>query len=359
MSGSSASRAPRLLVLANGVPVRGALSARVTNTNHYGADRFEVSLSLTADPTMAAAFWGGLGECALDVQVGFAGAGFASLVQGLVDSVVIDAVDGVARLEGRDRTAALIEARTQETFANRTSSEIAMLLAGRHGLTADVQPTTTPVGRYWQLEHDHITLDQFSRASTEWDLLVGLAGREGFDVWVRGGTLHFRPSQQDATPSAVLRPRATASGPANVTALRLERALTLARDIEVVVKSWNSKLAKGFTQVARASRAGLNAKGLREPVQRYSFVVPDLLPDAALLLAQRKLAQLSRHERVIAAEMPGELLLDARMLVGVEGTGSAFDQAYWIDEVSRSIDARHGFHQTVRARNASPGLEVQ
>lgn len=358
MSGNSAARAPRLLVLANGVPVRGALSARVTSTSHYGADRFAVSLSLAADPAMAAAFWGGLGECALDVQVGFAGAGFTSLVQGLIDNVVIDAVVGVAHLEGRDRAAALIEARTQETFANRTSSEIATLLAGRHGLAADVQPTTTPVGRYWQLEHDHITLDQFCRASTEWDLLVGLAGRESFDVWVRGATLHFRPSQQDAMPGAVLRPRDTAFGPANVTALRLERALTLARDIEVVVKSWNSKLAKGFTQSARASRGGSASQGLREPVQRYSFVVPDLLPDAALLLAQRKLAQLSRHERVIAAEMPGELLLDARMLVGVEGTDSAFDQTYWIDEVSRSIDARHGFHQTVRARNASPGLEA-
>ena len=357
MSGSSVSRAPRLLVLADGTPVRGALSARVTNTNHYGADRFEVTLSLAADPAMGAAYWGALEQCSLDVQVGFAGAGFSSLVQGLVDNVVVDSVAGVAHLAGRDRTAALIEARTQETFANRTSSEIATLLAGRHGLVADVQPTTTPVGRYWQLEHDHITLDQFCRASTEWDLLVGLAGREGFDVWVRGATLYFRPPS-GATPGAVLRPRDTVTGPANVTALRLERALTLARDIEVVVKSWNSRLAKGFTQTARASRGGITAHGLREPVQRYSFVVPDLLPNAALQLAQRKLAQLSRHERVVSAEMPGELSLDARMMVAVEGTGSAFDQTYWVDEVSRSIDARHGFHQTVRARNASPGLEA-
>lgn len=351
-------RAPRLLVLADGVPVQGALSARIVNTNHYGADRFSVSLSLSADPSMGPAFWAAIGNCTLDVQFGFAGAVFTSLVQGLVDSVNIDAVAAVARLEGRDRTAALIEARTQETFANRTSSEIATLLAGRHGLAADVQATTTPVGRYLQLEHDHITLDQFSRATTEWDLLVGLAGREGFDVWVRGSTLHFRPSATTAMPGAVLRPRATESGPANVTALRLERSLTLARDIEVVVKSWNSRLAKGFTETARASRRGASQAAVQEPVQRYSFVVPDLLPGAALQLAQRKLAQLSQYERVVVAEMPGELLLDARMLVSVEGTGGDFDQNYWIDEVSRSIDVHRGFHQTIRARNASPGLEV-
>ncbi len=91
-----------------------------------------------------------------------------------------------------------------------------MLLAGRHGLGAEVQPTKTPVGRYWQLEHDRITLDQFSRATTEWDLLVGLAEREGFDVWVGRGTLYFQPPATTVQPGAALRPVATPNGPANV-----------------------------------------------------------------------------------------------------------------------------------------------
>ena len=95
-------------------------------------------------------------------------------MQGAVDSVSIDPTLGLVRLDGRDLTGSLIEARTQETFANRTSSEIAALLAGRHNLTPRVSSTTTPVGRYYQSEHDSITLSQFSRATTEWDLLVYL-----------------------------------------------------------------------------------------------------------------------------------------------------------------------------------------
>lgn len=349
----SEARAPSLLVLVDGAPVRGAFAAQVTGTNHYGADRFRVSLALSADPAMGAAFWAGSGDLALEVRAAVDGRS-ASLVEGLIDRIDLDPVQGVARLEGRDRTALLIEARTQETFANRTSSEIATLLAGRHGLAADVAPTSTPVGRYWQLEHDRLTLNQFSRAVTEWDLLIGLAGREGFDVWVTGSTLHFRPAAAIAVIGAVLRPVWTANGPATVTDLRLDRSLTLARDIEVVVKSWNSRLGRGFEQTARASRG--NQRGGR--VQRYVYIVPDLTLDAALQLAQQRLTELTRHERVVVADMPGDVTLDARDMVRVEGTGSAFDQDYFVDTIERSFNPR-GFRQTVRGRNISPGVEVQ
>lgn len=346
-------RAPSLLVLAEGVPVRGAFAAQICSTNHFGADRFRISVALSADPAMGAAFWAAAGELALDVQAAVDGF-TASLIQGLVDRVDIDPVQGVVRLEGRDRTALLIEARTQETFANQTSSEIASLLASRHGLTADVVATTTPVGRYWQLEHDRITLNQFSRATTEWDLLIGLAARERFDVWVSGSTLHFRPPSRTPSIGAVLRPVWTPSGPATVIDLRLERSLTLARDIEVVVKSWNSRQAQSFEQTARATRS--NQRSQR--VQRYVYIVPDLTPDAALQLAQQRLSELTRYERVVVADMPGDVTLDPRAMVRVEGTTSNFDQDYFIDTIDRHLDPR-GFRQTVRCRNISNGVEVQ
>ncbi len=160
-------------------------------------------------------------------------------------------MQGVIRAEGRDLTAALIEARTQETFANRTASEIAQLFAGRHNLAAEVTETRTPVGRYYQDEHDRITLDQFSRATTEWDLLVFLAQQEGFDVFVSGTTLYFQPPA-GADVALTL-------SPDTVLDLRLERSLTLARDIEVTVKSWNSRQQSAFTQTARARGRGQGA----------------------------------------------------------------------------------------------------
>ncbi len=336
-------RQPRLLVLANGTPLAAPLSAQIVSNNHHAADRFTVTAAL---PTPAdAAMWADTADIALDVRIAVDTSAPVSLIQGHVDLVDLDAINGRLTLEGRDNTAALIEARTQEAFANRSSSEIATLLAGRHKLTPDVAVTTTPVGRYWQLEHDRITLDQFSRATTEWDLLLTLASHEGFDVWVSGTTLHFRPAASAApnpTPAAVL--TAIGNG-ANVTGLRLERSLTLAGAIEVTVKSWHSR--SGTPCVQTASKRGSGSP------RSYVYVVPNLTPDAALKLAQTKLIELASHERVVVADMPGDLLLAPRMAVAVAGTNTALDQLYWIDEIERSLHWRNGFTQRVRARNAS------
>ncbi len=336
-------RRPRLLARLNGEAVANAVSARVASNNHYAADRFSLVVALGETP---AATWMSADRMLVEIGIGL-DLSSASLVQGEVDQVEMDAVRRLVFLSGRDLTARLIEARTQESFSNRTASEIATLLAGRRGLSADVARTTTLVGRYWQLQRDRITLDQFSRATTEWDLLVTLAGLEGFDVWVDGTTLHFRPRDQTGASATVLRASAGPWGGANVTGLRLERSLTLARDIEVVVKSWNSCQQQSFLR--RARRRG----GSTGQTQRHVLVVPNLTPDEALKLAQRKLAELTRHERVVVADMPGELAMAPRQRLRIEGTNTDFDQEYWIDEVDRILHTTRGFTQTIHARNAS------
>ena len=206
-------------------------------------------------------------------------------------------------------------------------------------------PTTTPVGAYWQLEHDHTTLDSFSRSMSEWDLLVGLAGYEGFDVWVNAKTLYFQAPKPTATP-AILRAASDPLGPANLMSLSMERSLALAGNIAVTVKSWSSRQAQSFSQTATSNDT-------TSPSQTFIYVVPNLPPDAALALAKSRLAELTSHERVIEAEMPGELDFAPRQQVVLTGTRTAFDQLYWIDEVSRRLDGRGGFTQRLRARNSS------
>jgi hypothetical protein len=363
--GNGGSRRPLLRVLVNGVPVTGALRASIESNNHYAADRFEVSLALGADPVANAAFWSTTGFVMLDASVGFvpfyAPAGMSpawtNLISGAVDTVAIDAVSQIVRLSGRDLTAAFVEARTQETFANQTASEIATTLAGRHNIAAVVTPTTTPVGRYYQLEHDRITLDQFSRATTEWNLLVWLAEREGFDVFVQGATLYFQPPAPLAPPALVLSAAASEFGAANVTDLRMERSLTLAGDIAVTVKSWNSRLQSAFNQtVTSTGVSSLGSQGATP--QTYVFVRPNLTPDEALKFAEAKLAELTLHEKVIIARMPGELTLTARSVIALAGTGTDFDQSYFIDTLEREISFDSGFIQRIRAKNSSPERQV-
>lgn len=337
-------RHPRLRALAGGQILPGITSASVTSAAHYTADRF----SLTARITSAdAALWSDATSIPIALHFSLdAGQSWTELITGEADHLQIDPQHHHLTLDGRDLTARFIEARTQETFANRTASEIVTILAARHAMTANVTPTTTRVGTYWQLEHDHITLDSFARSTSEWELLIALAGLEGFDVWVRGSTLFFHPQTQ--TTGAIRLDRT------DLTTIHLERALTLARDIEVTVKSWNSRQAKSFTQTAKATR-GAGAKaghGFIKP-QRYVFIVPNLTPNQALSLAQTKLAELSRHERVITAEMPGELTLTPRQHIRLTGTDTGFDQDYWITDITRRLSQSHGFTQHLRAKNAT------
>ncbi len=345
-------RSPRLRIIANGTALPGVISAEVFANNHYAADRFSAAIALGGAPWTSAASWAAEPDILLDIQFSLdAGATFKSLIIGTVDTVTIDPVIGEVRVDGRDLTGSLIESRTQETFTNRTASEVATILAGRHNLTPVVTNTTSPVGRYYQNEHDRITLGLFSRATTEWDLLVFLAQQEGFDVFVAGTELHFQPASP--TPDLVQPIRAN-----DLINLRLERSLTLARDIEVVVKSWNSRNRAAFTQTARAARrtggSGQHGQSRSGPPQRYVFVRPNLTQDAALKLAQQKLAELTRHERVLQATMPGELSLSPRSLLTLTGTGTEFDQDYFIDTIDRALNFDTGFSQHIRAKNSSP-----
>lgn len=335
-------RAPRLRVLANGIALANATEASVISGGYFAADFFRVRAALSGD----AAFWAGSTTVAIDVQVALDPlGGFVSLVQGNADAIGIDPITGTLTIEGRDYAAALIEARTQETFANRTAGEIATILAQRHNLAADVQPTTTPVGRYWELEHDSLTLNAGARATTEWDLLTTLAGWEGFDLWVSGTTLHFRPPDTLAPPP-VLSCVPTDLGAADFSALRLDRSLSFAGDIIVTVKSWHSRMGAGTVQTARTQRGATAA-------QDYVFVVPNLTPDAAALLAQRRLAELAGHEWLLRGEMPGELALAPRGFFQLFGSFTQFDRLWRIDEIERRISMRAGFSQSLRASASS------
>ena len=323
-------RSPRLQVLADGAVLPGVIEAEVFSNNHLAGDRFRVRLA------------GQLGGLAIvdnpgvriDVQVGLDG-GWTSLVLGEADSVSVDPLQGVVDLEGRDLSALLVDTRVDETFANRTSSEIVETLAGRHGLGAAATATRTLAGRYYQSEHDRLTMGQFARAMSEWDLLSYLAVQEGFDLFVDGGVLTFGPPAQTA-PLTVT--------PADCERLHLEHSLGMARSIEVAVRSWDQRGAQAVLRTARGGGSGRAWK--------HSVVRPNLPADEAQRLAERVLADLVRHERTASLTMPGNLSLSPRQVVALQGTGTRWDGVYAVSEVNRHLDVRRGFSQRVCLQGA-------
>ena len=344
----SEARAPRARVLADGSALAGVMAVDVFANNHLAADRFRVRLAArVAD--MAGLQAPGV---RLDVQVGFDDR-WASLVLGTADAISFDPIRGVLEIEGRDLSSGMIEARVGETFANRTSSEIVEVIAGRHGLAADATPTSTLAGRYYQNEHERLTLGQFARAMSEWDLLAFLAGQEGFDLFMEGERLRFAPPAEDRV--VVLRVEDCLS-------LELEHELGLSRAIEVTVRSWGTRDAAMVEHTARrgsgrsrSRRSRSGRSGSVGTTWRHGLVRPNLDSEQARVAAERALADLLRHEWTAQATMPGELDMTARTRVALLGAGLDWDRDYAVAELSRHLDVRRGFTQRLCLQAAPLG----
>ena len=316
-------RKPRLSVRLDGAELPGVLAADVFSNNHFAADRFQVRLSaqVAPEPLLHRP------DQRIEVRL-FVGGRSRSMIVGAIDSVSLDPIGGVITVEGRDLSALLIEAQISETFPNRTASEIAQLLAARHGLGSLVQQTTTPVGRYYQSGRDRVTLGQFAKTSTEWDLLAFLAAQENFDLFMEGLALRFGQPSVDA--STLLRV-------SDCIGLDMQHCVSLARPMQMTVKSWNSK--SGAANVGTA-RSGGHGNVLARELTR-----PNFSSDEAQRLAERSLADLKRHEWLVNVTMPGELALTSRSRVAVVGTGTAWDRVYIVNKVSRHLDVQRGFTQ--------------
>ena len=322
-------RAPRLRVTLDGVELPGAVGAEVHSNNHFAADRFRVRLAAAAQAGLHTP------DRRVEIIVGLDGV-WSSLIVGRADSVCLDPVRGTIELEGRDLSSMLVESQIDETFANRTASEIAQVLSSRHGLQALVDRTSTPVGRFYQSEHDRITLGQFAKTTTEWDLLAQLATREGFDLYMIGDALRFGTSSDATGVTLHLR---------DCISMQLDHCVSLGRAMEVSVRSWGSKAGSSVTGAARTSGPGV--------VARRTITRPNLTSEEANRLAQQTIADLKRHEWAANITMPGELDLSPRSKVALTGTATAWDRTYSVSQISRHLDLRNGFTQRVTLQGQS------
>lgn len=361
----TAYRSPRLAVFADGKYLPGVESVEVQSNNYYQCDHFSVEFASGAGKR---GWWDVEPPWIFDIRFSLTeGGDWVSLIVGEVDHVHPHIQTGRVSMEGRDLSARLIEAKTQASYLNNTSSQIAEILGARHDLKVQATKTNTLVHRFYEGDHTRIKMDQFSHVTTEWDLLVSLAQHEGplsggFDVFVKGQTLYFQPRTPPDTDPFVL--MWTPPGPVprlNAVTLHLERSLTLAKDVEVKIRSWNSQQGRGFTKIAKAigTRAGAaSVAGKTAPAQVWSQTVPNLTENQALQLAQQIASDLSKHERVVDVEMPGELTLTPRTMVRLQGTNTSFDTTYYIDHIHRSLSFDGGFRQNLRLKNSSPRSQV-
>ncbi len=349
------SRQPQFKVAVGTNDLAGLVSCEVDQNSHYQADTFHATIALNAPGGFTSDQWGGdelTGKVfAVSARLNPTDA-WVQLITGEADKVSVDVINGTVTVEGRDLTSRFIEAKTQETFLNKTASEVAAELASRHGMTAAGPATTTLVSRYYQQDHDKVTHEQFSKTSTEWDLLSFLAQQEGYDLFVVGTVLHFQPPETNAQTYTVTWNQQNRT--ADVISLSLDRSLTLAKDVAVVVRSWNSRQGRGFTKTS-GKGSGMSVQSGK--VQRYVYTRPNLTEDQAQKLADSLREQITRHERNIALELPVELSATPRDMIALSGCGGTWDMAYYIASIHRSFN-EDGTSEHVAAKNHSPASET-
>lgn len=361
-------RQPRGAVKVNGVLIQGWVEFEVDNHSFYSADTFRCRFSGALLPPDRDLNWfSEQQDMYVELFIGFppdaasySPADLVRFIYGQVDHIRLDPLTNSVEVDGRDLTRVFIDTKTTQKWPNQTSSQIATALAVKHGLTPSVTPTSTVVGKYYEIDHVNMADER-----SEWDILTYLADLEGFKVWVRGQTLYFQapPDPTKTEPyELVYEVTSTDSGPrANWEAGTLTRACTVSRGIQVKVRSWNKKYAKGFTvaypsnvKTIRVGSATIGNGG-----QIYSKTVPNLTQDQALKYAQNWYQQLVAHEmKIEGLTMPGDNDLDTTSVIKLSGTGTAFDQMYFPDSISRSMNFEGGYEMTIHAKNHAPDSTV-
>lgn len=342
------------------------VSFSVESNAFRGAGTFDLTLAISAlPPAMQMLNWWAL-QMTIRVELFItiitqAGIDEKKHITGNIDTWSYQPARFEITAEGRDFTALLIDAKTTgESFKNHTSSQIATLLAKRHGLKPQVTTTTQRIGEFYQIDNAHLTGEQ-----TEWDLLSTLAGIENFSVYVMGDCLYFHPlSDPRNARHYVIRwqpPGVMAFPQCNLSDdLSFSRALTISRGVTVEVLSWNAKRKnRQFVATYPDSSKGTSPGQAKAKTQVYRVIRNGLSPDAASALAQSIYRQIVQHELSFSGSTAGDNLLTPRTLVRIEGTQSPFDQSYWCDRVRRTLCWDNGYTMHLSGKNHSPALEVR
>jgi phage protein D len=284
-----------------------------------------------------------------------------SFLVGYADDITVDLEGDTITLAGRDLTSKLIDFKRTIVFAsgNLIASDIVRQIAVAQGLTPVVTSTSAAVGGYYQIVKALVASDV-----SYWDIVTRLAQIEGFRAYVKGHELHFEPRPGADADAYVIRWQPAAAGVpvSNVQRLTFSRNLSLAKDLRVRVISFDAKTKKVVNQTADRKRVYNKTTSKAVPyggaAQEYVYHIPGRTPAQAQAIAQAKLTELSQHEMNVSADLPGDALLTADTSVQVIGTGSAFDQTYFVSSITRAISFENGYRMVLQAKNQTPNNPV-
>jgi hypothetical protein len=332
----------QLEISINGDPIPGLLRASITSTNCFSADSYSLTFAINTGGPEDITFWSLVPAALVEVRAVTSntyGPRYQSLITGMADSVHIDPVRGTIGIEGRDLSASMIDSYRQQDFVNQTASEIVATIASYHSLEPVVVPTVGNIGRYYADGFTKVSLGQFSRFRSDWDLVVQLARQNDYDIFVEDSSLYFQPS---STSFIVPLPVSLH----DVHSLRIERNLGVSNAVAAKVQSWNSQNMTAY----HGDNAGGTAVGADQAgALPFLFSASNYTAQQVTDAAQQYATELTRLGTVLSLDMPWDLSFVPRSTCLLMDTNSAFDAVYRIDSVERLYSSTSGSRQLIRA----------
>jgi phage protein D len=364
----SQARNPRALIKVNDKVIREVEYAEYVENNFYLSDSFHVKLPLyNLKEAISIEYWLSQPAILVELFVGFPANplnygtnDLQSLIIGGINNLNVRVFDkgGCVEFDGFDLSKKFIDNKTTEKYPNLTASDIATKLAIKRGLTPVVTKTIQTVGYYYT--QDYV---QLQTETTEWDLLVYLAQREGFQVFVRGQSLYFQPKPLTSPSPYVLQAKTLENGQIaslNGESLTVSRNLNYSRDVIVRIISWNAKTGRVTAEAKATPNKKTVLAAAAQPIgeaQTFTYNIKGLTKQQALIQAQKILEDITQHERVLSFRAPGDNLLRKDSIIQLQGVSSSADQVYYPDTIRRIISTA-GYSMDVRAKNHSPQSTV-
>lgn len=332
----------KFLVSINGQPIEGLLNATIVASNTFSSDNYALTFALGPAPLGDIAFWSSISTGYVEIAASNSDLDPQILITGMIDTALIDPIRGTIALEGRDLTSSLIDSYRQQVFVNQTASEVVSAVALSHGLQPVAMTTFGNVGRYYGDGYTRLSLGDFSRLRSDWDLLVELARENSFDVFVRGKALFFQPSTSlGSIPVRI--------SPFDVMGMRIERNLALLSQQSACVQSWDSQNVASY--VSNSTTDALTSMGspTASVGSPFLFSTSNLTSQQTSISALRYASELGRLSTVLHLDMPWDLTLSPRTVILLDGIGAVLDGTYRIEGIERHYSTMSGSAQSVRA----------
>lgn len=327
-------------------------------TRHQAASTFNATMALDDPSNPGAAFWGSAAPIPAtiaatnDASGSTTGnvSGLVQLIIGQIDQVSVDFHDRKVYVHGLDRTAEMIQTRSDQKWPSATPTSIVEDIAGRHGLNPIVDSTSDQAGKtYDSQEYAHL-----SDYENEWDVLTSLAEREGKVVYVSGNDLHFtKPgnttgSSYDVTYEPPVLNTSPVSGHTNASGAGFV-TLKCARDVEISGGA-DAKAVTTFPGQKTSYSGQSPISGGGSGVEFFSRVA-GVTQSQVQAQAKSTATLANSYLKQVEIEAPGDVNVNPTMTLTLAGTGTDWDGSYFIDSVNHSFGFDHGYTMRVEAKN--------